>query len=71
MENPKIAVANSLPFPAIALYRSQIGKSEKLPNTESCIFEMVSLVCLDKYKHLKYQLLETRMWGKDVGCRLP
>lgn len=53
------------------LYRSRVGKSEKLPNTGSCIFEMVSLICLDKYKHLKYQLLGTRMWGKDVGCRHP
>lgn len=30
-------MANSLPSPAIVLYKSQIGKCEKLPNKESCI----------------------------------
>lgn len=30
-------MANSLPSPAIVLYKNQIEKCEKLPNTESCI----------------------------------
>lgn len=30
-------MANSLPSPAIVLYKSQIGKCEKSSNVESCI----------------------------------
>lgn len=53
-------MANSLPSPATVLYRSQIGKCEKLLNTRSCILRGF-LVCLDKCTHLKHQLLGTRM----------
>lgn len=44
MEKPEIAVTDAFPLPAIALYRSQIGKGEKLPNSGSYIFEVVSLI---------------------------
>lgn len=69
VQKPEIAVANSLPSPAIVLYRSQIGKCEKLPNTESCILigesgDGFSSVWTNKYTYLKYQLLGTRTGQK-------
>lgn len=63
MQEPEIAVANSLASPARVLYRSQIGKCEKLSSTESCILIGESwngfLFHLDKKTHLKYQPLGT------------
>lgn len=73
VQKPETAMANSLPSPATVLYRSQIGKCEKLPNTESCIlieegWDGFSSVWIKKYTHLKYQLSGTRMEGKNMGC---
>lgn len=69
-------MANSLPSPAILLYKSQIGKCEKLPNTESCILiekaKMVSHlfgeIHVSKVSAVRDK--DGRGWG-GVGCILP
>lgn len=44
----------------------------RLENGRNCLtqegaFLRWVLICSDKYTHLKYQLLETRMWGVGGG----
>lgn len=72
VQKPETALANSLASPATVLYRSQIGKCETLPNTERHIligesWDGFSSVCINKYIHLKYQLLETRTGAGESG----
>lgn len=68
-------MANSLPSPAIVLYKSQIGKCEKSPNTESCILiEKAKVVShlLGQIRKSEVSAVGTRLRVvQKVGCILP